>query len=162
MTNRSGQDPVRLMFDGTSVDWDGRVSNLEAMQIQKVTGMRYGDFLAGTATVDPVAMTALVWLCRRRAGEPNLRYSEVEFDMVSFDFAPLDGDGNLVEPEPDAVATRRALVDLAGELRAAGYADAAGQVEAAAELVPQPDPAAAVVVDAEGNEEGRGSSGPTT
>jgi hypothetical protein len=58
-------------------------SNKEGMAIEAATGMSWQEFIDGGAS-STLAKTALVWMVRKRNGEPNLRFDEVDFAMKDF------------------------------------------------------------------------------
>lgn len=72
--------------------------NTEAIALQKTTGMRWAQLTGGLYIGNAEAITALVWLCRRRAGVPDAdnRYSQLDFDLRDFDWEPLDEEGRVL------------------------------------------------------------------
>lgn len=68
---------VKYEFD------DDRLLNTEAIALKKATGFNVRQFWEAFNDADPVAWTGMVWLARRRAGEPDLRFSDVEFDLAT-------------------------------------------------------------------------------
>ncbi|MBI1757975.1 MAG: hypothetical protein HYR62_01885 [Actinobacteria bacterium] len=89
---------LRITLGEKVLDFDdNRLLNTEAIALRKVSGLTVDEFLHGISEFDPVALTVLVWLARRRAGESDLRFSDVEFDMgVTFDLDQLDDDGTVI------------------------------------------------------------------
>lgn len=88
---------LRLTVDGETyqVD-DGRMLNTEAIALKKATGLAVQELWQGVTDFDAEALTALVWLARRRAGEMALRYTAVEFDLGQIDMAEVDDEGRVV------------------------------------------------------------------
>jgi hypothetical protein len=89
---------LRITLGEQVLDFDdNRLLNTEAIALRKVSGLTVDEFLRGISEFEPVALTVLVWLARRRAGETDLRFSDVEFDMgTTFDIDQLDEDGNVI------------------------------------------------------------------
>ena len=89
---------LRLTVDGvTYPDFDDRrLLNTEAIALKKVSGLGVKTFWEGVEAFDPEALTALVWLVRRRGGETELRYGGLEFDLGTLDLAEIDEDGRVV------------------------------------------------------------------
>lgn len=60
-----------------------RLTNVEAIAIERVTGLDLGDFAERQQHGSVLASTALVWvLCKRQ--EPTLRFDDVTFDLEAF------------------------------------------------------------------------------
>ena len=77
---------LRFTVDGEKYEFDQhRVMNVEAIAIKRVTSEHLGfvDWLKAVGDSDVEALTALVWIVRKRA-EPELRFSEVEFNVMEF------------------------------------------------------------------------------
>lgn len=73
---------IRFIVDGTKYDFDDdKLSNVEAIALKKVSGLMPDVFFKGINEVDPEAITALVWLAKRRAGE-HVKYGGLEFDLL--------------------------------------------------------------------------------
>lgn len=75
---------MKITFeDGRVFETDAapRLTNVEAMAIEKVTGLELGEFHAKLQSGSALALTAWVWVMAKRQ-EPTLRFSEVEFDMA--------------------------------------------------------------------------------
>lgn len=81
-------DPKRLMM-----------AELEA--IEKVTGLTFIEFGEGLNKGSAKAMRALVWILRKRHGEPTLRYSEVDFALGDL---TTDDDEEQPDDEPEGEA----------------------------------------------------------
>lgn len=91
---------------------DSTMLNTEAMALKKFTGLGIRELMDGIGSNDPEAYTALVWLSRRRAGEGDLRYSAVEFDLAAFDWEPVDEDGRVLRYHPDgSIASRDGVLE---------------------------------------------------
>jgi hypothetical protein len=85
---------LRLALDDTTYEIDLRtILNVEAIEVQKRTGYAYDDWLTKCDEGDPQAITAMVWLMRKRAGQVE-RFSEVEFPIFAW------RDRELVSDEP--------------------------------------------------------------
>jgi hypothetical protein len=77
--------PYILRIDGVEqpLVFDVRtLLNTEAIAWQKVSDRLPADVVRGFAQGEAEALTLVVWICRRRAGEPDLKYSDVVFDMA--------------------------------------------------------------------------------
>ena len=77
---------IRFTLNGEKFEFDdNRLSNLEAMQVKKVTVDHWqpSEMFEAFRTGDVEACTVVAWLARRRAGE-DVKFSEVEFDLVEF------------------------------------------------------------------------------
>jgi len=74
-----------------------KLMNVEAIAIEKQTGLTVAGLLAGMFGKSAVAITAVVWVLRKRS-EPRLRYDEVEFSIGDCDIEDPDED----EEEPAA------------------------------------------------------------
>lgn len=77
---------LRFAIDGEKYEFDQhRVMNVEAIAIKRVTSENLGfiDWLKAVSESDVEAITALVWIVRKRI-EPELKFSEVEFNVMEF------------------------------------------------------------------------------
>jgi hypothetical protein len=97
---------------------EGSLSNKEGKAIERFSGQRISVFQdAELSTSDIDHATVLVWLCRRRNGEPDLLLDDVDFDLSKVTVErtddpteqpapgqPADPTGVLV-PEPNADGT---------------------------------------------------------
>lgn len=90
---------MKLRIAGTLIDADARMSNLDAIAIEKETGLTLPELSKGMQTGSMIAYTAMVWLTRRKAGERRLLFSEVEFDVA--DVQALDDDDVALSPDVD-------------------------------------------------------------
>lgn len=79
------------------VEDGSRFTNVEAMALEKVTGLELGEFHAKLQGGSALAMTAWVWVMAKRQ-EPTLRFAEVEFDMA--ELAATEGEGADPTPAP--------------------------------------------------------------
>lgn len=96
-----------IKVDGEEFEYDDdRLMNTEAKAIQGWTGMRLKAWEEACNEGDADALTALIWLIRKRSGRfPDLRFADVEFNMASLE-----------------------IVDPADEAQAAAAAAAGGEV----------------------------------
>lgn len=73
--------------------WDfdvGRLMVVELEAIEKVTGLSYIEFAEGLDKARGAAYRALVWVMRKSHGEPDLRYSAVDFPIGALRFERID------------------------------------------------------------------------
>lgn len=95
---------LRFAIDGQKYEFDqGRVMNVEAIAIKRVTSEHLGfvEWLKAVGDSDVEAITALVWIVRKRI-EPELRFSEVEFNVMEFiESLEMDEEPD-AEPDPTA------------------------------------------------------------
>jgi hypothetical protein len=97
---------LRLTVDGRDILFDDkRLLNTEAIALKKSTGLNVQDMYAGVAEFDAEALTALVWLALRRAGQPGLKYSDTEFDLGALDLVELDDEGRAVTRDKSGAIT---------------------------------------------------------
>lgn len=76
---------MKLIVNGKAYYYDeSRLLNTEAIALQKATGMSVKGLGDALKEADPVALTAVVWLAMRRAGE-NVRFDDLEFDLGSIE-----------------------------------------------------------------------------
>lgn len=88
---------LRLIVDGQTYSFDdARMLNIEAIALKKATGLNPQELWQGISAFDAEAITALVWLARRRTGERDLRYTAVEFDLGGMDMEEIDDQGRVV------------------------------------------------------------------
>jgi len=90
---------MKVTVDGKTYEFhEDRLTNVEGMAVEKVTGWTFGEWIEGlnkkNAEGHPVpsmlALTALIWVIQKR-DEPSLRFSQVEFAVASLEFE-LDED----------------------------------------------------------------------
>lgn len=72
----------------------------EAIEVEQVTGEKPQAWLRSLGELDATAWTALIMILRRRAGQ-EVRFSEVDFDLLSARMLDVDDDGNIVETADD-------------------------------------------------------------
>lgn len=73
---------LRFALDGVKYEYDEhKLLNIEAIALQKVTGLRVTEFAEALEQGDAGALTAVVWIAKRRAGE-DVKFSELEFDLM--------------------------------------------------------------------------------
>jgi hypothetical protein len=90
---------VKLTIDGEVYDFDmTRITNVEGMAIEKVTGKTYVEWAEAMQAGSMLAVTALVWIVRKRQ-EPTLQFEQVEFSQISME------DEEAVSPLEDPVFT---------------------------------------------------------
>jgi hypothetical protein len=79
--------------DGEKREWNFQPSRLlttEAEAIEKVTGQTYADWGQTLLGGGMAARRALVWVLRKRDGEPDLRFRDVDFPVGALEIN-LDG-----------------------------------------------------------------------
>lgn len=90
----------RITFDGPDGpevhEWGSRLTNLEAIGVQRTADMLPQAFFEGLAELDPTAWTALVQLLWARQGK-RVKFNDIEFDLMS---CRLESDDD--EPEQPA------------------------------------------------------------
>jgi hypothetical protein len=80
---------MKLHVDGKTYDYDqDRMTNIEAMAIEKVTGLTFAEWAEALTNGSMLATTALVWVVQKR-DEPTIKFSEVEFELARLE---LDDD----------------------------------------------------------------------
>jgi hypothetical protein len=91
---------IRLKVDGTEYEYDlDKMLNVEAIAIERATGMTYPQFGAQFYTGSVLAITALIWVIRKRQ-DPKLRFDEVVFEVATFE--SLDDEPTEGEADPKA------------------------------------------------------------
>ncbi len=105
---------LRFSLDGEKYEFDQqRVMNVEAMAIKRVTSESLGfiDWLKAVGDSDVEAITALVWIVRKRI-TPELRFSDVEFNVMEF-IETLEADAETdVESDPTDSTTTPDVTSL--------------------------------------------------
>ena len=94
---------MKITFtDGRTFESSGevRLTNVEAMAIEKVTGLELGSFHEKLKAGSALAMTAWVWVLAKRQ-EPTLRFGDVEFDMAELAKQQEQAAASEEEPEID-------------------------------------------------------------
>lgn len=77
---------MKISVDGNTYEYDpGKLMLSEARLLQGATGQTLRQWQNGLNALDADSVAALVWLLRRRAGEPDLAFADVEFDLGSFE-----------------------------------------------------------------------------
>ncbi len=86
-----GAPQVKVKLRDQEWVFDVKMTLAEAFALKQAMGLTPQEFLRGQADMDPSAIQALIWLCRRRAGE-NIRPDEVdlEFDLFGDEFSMED------------------------------------------------------------------------
>jgi hypothetical protein len=87
-----------------------RVANDEAMLIERTCGCTFTQWQKQLEEGSVTALTALVWLLRRRNGQTSLKFTDVHFDLGDFDINtdepgteeanPTDGEEVTISEEP--------------------------------------------------------------
>lgn len=73
----------KLEFDGEHMMWK------ESVELQKATGLTPSEFGQGCRNGDALAIGAMVWLAKRRAGT-LVPFDEFDFDFADFEVLPDD------------------------------------------------------------------------
>jgi hypothetical protein len=85
---------VRITYtpdDGEKREWDfkpGRLLATEVEAIEKVTDMTFMEWAEAMSKGSATGLRGLVWVLRKRHGEPELRYRDVDFSYDSVAFEP--------------------------------------------------------------------------
>lgn len=93
---------LRFTVGETVYDWDDdHVLNTEAIALKKASGLTTMQLMEGISEFDAEALTAMVWLAKRRAGETEadgkpLRMGGLEFDLGGLDLHMVDENGDPV------------------------------------------------------------------
>lgn len=90
---------LRVTVEGTTYpDFnDDKMPVSEAIALEKVSGLTPPQLWEGVNRFSGAALLALVWLVRRRAeGADAPRYSQLEFDLSTFDMVEVDDAGRTV------------------------------------------------------------------
>lgn len=99
---------LNVTVGGTPVSIDiAGILNVEAIDVQKVTGYAYREFLQKIDEGDITAITALVYIARKRH-EPELKFRDVEFPIADWNTREwvgdeVDADAEDDEPDPTPV-----------------------------------------------------------
>lgn len=87
---------MRISVEGRVFTFDeDEAENTELMAIEDATGLTITEWSDAVNRGSMRAITALVWILRRRDGEPDLAYGDVTFKAASLALLPD-------EPEPEA------------------------------------------------------------
>lgn len=82
---------MKISVDGKTYNYDpGKLMLSEARQLQAATGQTLVQWQRGLNDLDADSVAGLVWLLRKREGEPELQFGEVEFDLGSFEASEDD------------------------------------------------------------------------
>lgn len=73
-----GEDRKTYRFD------ENKLMNVEAMAMERVTGRGLTEILAGVQEGSLIALTAIIWVLRRRE-EPGLQFEDVQFRIMDLD-----------------------------------------------------------------------------
>jgi len=87
---------LQVKVNGVEYEFsEATLTNREAMELEKVTGVTFGEFGTLLEKGSAVALTAVVWLLQKR-DNPSLKFSEVEFSFDNFEVvdeeAPAEAD----------------------------------------------------------------------
>ena len=100
-----------IMFKYADVPYEfdpTKLTVLEAIELKKVTGLTFMDWIGGLEKFEPESIRFMVWLSLSRAGaRPEVRYSEFDFDMLEVVNTMVDPDAEPavdVEPDPTTLA----------------------------------------------------------
>jgi hypothetical protein len=92
-------------FEGETYEWDDESLMLsEARELKKWLKVAPPAWLTMLGEDDPEAATALICLLRRRAGQPDLRFADVDGDLKTLTFTLREGedeDQETPDPTPD-------------------------------------------------------------
>lgn len=131
-------------------------SNRDAMDVEKFTGMDYFDWQRAPLT-HHLANTALVWIVRRRHGEADLQFADVEYAVDDFEV--------LLDPETIAMLEEQARLiaeQAEAETNPTRPAPRAGRSSAAPRKRPQKKPAGRTASPKPSSATGQPSSASTT
>lgn len=94
--------PILVLGDNR-FDYDINAwTNKDAMAIESATGSKWGEWLDSLSTTNVLSMTALVWMVRRKNGESELRFNDVEFSMLTIAVEPTEAEKARMEKEAEA------------------------------------------------------------
>jgi hypothetical protein len=108
--------------DGDKQEWEfkpDRLMTTEAEAIERVTGMTYGEFGESLMKGGMTARRSMVWVLRKRNGEPTLKFRDVDFPV---------GDVEITLDDEETDRVRQAVLadtNLTAEQRAAALAELA-------------------------------------
>lgn len=101
---------MQIVVDGSTYDFDTATLRVGEMRaLKKASGLKIKDFTEGLAESDPDALTALVWLAKRRCGE-HIKFDDLDFDLSDFEIVEADdtdaaaGDAPADPPADDVAA----------------------------------------------------------
>jgi hypothetical protein len=98
-------------------EWDRRkMLNVEYGAMERVTGYIGGALEDALNNGGALAMTALVWVLRKRT-YPRLRFEEVVFEMDDLMIEAVNDDGTPLVPEPEAPKAAKKAAKAAKKVR---------------------------------------------
>ena len=122
-------DGERHIFDRS------RLMFTEVAEIQKVTGLSYGEWEQALGRYDITAVAALLHVLRKRDDQPS-EWATLQFNVAELDVVPLHDDDREFTPEETAADLKQRM-----EARVAQAANGAGPTRpAAASVGPEPSP----------------------
>lgn len=76
---------MKISIDGEEFEYDtGKLLNIEAIALQKATGMRPPEFGKALEAGDAIAITGLVWLLWMR-NDKHVKFADVVFDLATIE-----------------------------------------------------------------------------
>lgn len=96
---------MKITVEGQTYEYDGRLMASEARLLKTHVGMTVSQFGRAAQEEDIDALVFLIWLCRRRAGETDLKFSDVDFDLGSVDIEPDSDEVEAARPTVESPAT---------------------------------------------------------
>lgn len=85
---------MKIRIDGVDCDPNARLTNVEAIALEKVSGLTVVAYSKGIKSGSALAFTGLLWLQLRRNGE-RPSFDRLEFDMN--ECRTIDDDGAVLE-----------------------------------------------------------------
>lgn len=156
-------DRFRIRLDGGEehVFDRGRLMYTEVAEIEKVTGLSYGEWERELGRHSITAIAALVHVLRRREGQAS-DFAAMQFNAAALEIAPLRDDGTeMSAADITADLARRMAEAAAGPGPTRGHSAAAGAQAPAPEAMTVTSPSSpAATTSARGS--GNGSHGPTS
>jgi hypothetical protein len=97
---------IKFEVDGTKYQFnEGRLLGVEASAVKKNTGLTIVDFLNGIIGGDPDALIGMVFIAKKRAGEP-VKWNELSETLEMFalvkSLSIVDDDAPPADDEPAA------------------------------------------------------------
>lgn len=75
---------LQFRLNDTEYEFDqDKLPLSEAINVKLATGYGVQAFMHGITEMDPIALRAMVWLAKQRAGEA-VRIQDIEFDVLDF------------------------------------------------------------------------------
>ena len=107
---------MKIKAGGIVYEFDpNRFINVELMAVEKATGMTAVEWQNGLNRGSMIAATALVWILRRRLGNPSANSAGlIAFDEIVFDAESLDMTGGEDEVKNSAPETSSATTPEPG------------------------------------------------